>query len=88
MNIGAFLGRLAAAAVLASTTLGYASHANADTWERIQQEKKFVIGTEARFPPFEFVEGGKIVGYTQDVLTESWQRRPVEVQPGPPVPGA
>ena len=48
MNIGAFLGRLAAAAVLASTTLGYASHANADTWERIQQEKKFVIGTEAR----------------------------------------
>jgi len=81
MNIGAFLGRLAAAAVLASTTLGYASHANADTWERIQQEKKFVIGTEARFPPFEFVEGGKIVGYTQDVLDGIMAEAPeVEVQ--------
>ena len=53
-----------------------ASELRADTWEQIQENKKIVIGTEARFPPFEFVEGGKIVGFTQDVLDAIMAEKP------------
>ena len=33
--------------------------AQADLLEEIKQRGTFVVGTEARFPPFEFVEGGE-----------------------------
>ena len=81
MKLSAFLNPLVVAAVIASSTLALVLPAQADTWERIQQDKKFVIGTEARFPPFEFVEGGKIVGFTQDVLDGIMAEKPeIDVQ--------
>jgi polar amino acid transport system substrate-binding protein len=40
----------------------------ADLLEDIKQKGQITIGTEARFPPFEFVENGKIVGYAPDLL--------------------
>lgn len=46
-----------------------ATSASAETTlERIKRTGKVVIGTEAAFPPFEFVEDGKIVGYGKDIL--------------------
>lgn len=48
---------LAATAALAETTL-----------EKIQRTGTATVGTEAAFPPFEFVEDDKIVGYGKDIL--------------------
>jgi polar amino acid transport system substrate-binding protein len=43
--------------------------ANAETTlEKIKRTGKVTVGTEAAFPPFEFVENGKIVGYGKDIL--------------------
>ncbi len=36
--------------------------------EEIRSEGKLVVGTEAAFPPFEYVEDGEIVGYGKDIL--------------------
>jgi polar amino acid transport system substrate-binding protein len=44
------------------------SAAHADLLEEIKKRGEIVIGTEARFPPFEYVEDGKIVGYSADLL--------------------
>ena len=38
------------------------------TLEKIKRTGKVTVGTEAAFPPFEFVEDGKIVGYGKDIL--------------------
>ena len=40
-----------------------------ETFDRIKSTKKVVVGTEAAFPPFEFIKDGKIVGYGKDLLT-------------------
>jgi len=40
------------------------------TIERIRRTGTVTVGTEAAFPPFEFVQDGKIVGYGKDILTE------------------
>lgn len=36
--------------------------------ETIQSKKEIVIGTEAQFAPFEYLENGKIVGYGPDLM--------------------
>lgn len=38
------------------------------TLEMIKRSGTVTVGTEAAFPPFEFVEDGKIVGYGKDIL--------------------
>ena len=38
------------------------------TLEKIRSTGKVTVGTEAAFPPFEFIEDGKIVGYGKDIL--------------------
>ena len=50
--------------------------AQADLLEEIKQRGTFVVGTEARFPPFEFVEGGEIVGYSADMMEDIMQELP------------
>lgn len=55
-----------AAIALAMTVAGSPSHA--DTLQTILANKKVTVGTEAAFPPFEFVENGKITGYGKDIL--------------------
>jgi polar amino acid transport system substrate-binding protein len=50
---------LAAQPALAETTL-----------EKIKRTGELTVGTEAAFPPFEFVQDGKIVGYGSDILAE------------------
>lgn len=39
-----------------------------ETLKKIGATKKVTVGTEAAFPPFEFVKDGKIVGYGKDIL--------------------
>ena len=38
------------------------------TLEKIKRTGKTTVGTEAAFPPFEFIKDGKIVGYGKDIL--------------------
>lgn len=42
--------------------------ARADLLKEIKSRGELVAGTEARYPPFEFVEGGKIVGLSADMM--------------------
>ena len=50
--------------------------AKADLLEEIKQQGEFIVGTEARFPPFEFVEEGEIVGYSTDIMTHVMKALP------------
>jgi polar amino acid transport system substrate-binding protein len=51
-------------ALLAGSGAAYAD----DTIASIKQKGVVTVGTEAAFPPFEFVQDGKIVGYSKDIL--------------------
>jgi polar amino acid transport system substrate-binding protein len=57
-----------------------AGSASAGTLDKIESSKKAVVGTEAAFPPFEFVQDGKIVGYGRDILDVVAQKLGVEVE--------
>lgn len=41
---------------------------SADLLDTIRSKKEIVVGTEAQFAPFEFVQDGKIVGYGPDLM--------------------
>jgi polar amino acid transport system substrate-binding protein len=56
-------------AALSLATLSTAT-ARADLLEQVKAKGEIVIGTEAAFPPFEFVQDGKIEGYSADLLAE------------------
>jgi len=56
-------------AALSLATLSSAP-ARADLLEQAKAKGEIVIGTEAAFPPFEFVQDGKIEGYSADLLAE------------------
>ena len=57
----------AALALLAGAALP-TQQAEAGIFEEIKARNKIVVATEAAYPPFEFVEDGKIVGFDKDVL--------------------
>jgi polar amino acid transport system substrate-binding protein len=61
--------RLAALAVSLSLVAAQAATA-ADLLGRIKEKDEIVVGTEARYPPFEYVDNGKIVGYGVDLFDE------------------
>ena len=42
--------------------------ARAQLLDEIKSRGELVAGTEARYPPFEFVEAGKIVGLSADMM--------------------
>jgi polar amino acid transport system substrate-binding protein len=50
------------------------------TLEKIQRTKKVTVGTEAAYPPFEFIKDGQIVGFGKDVLDEIAKQWGVEVE--------
>jgi polar amino acid transport system substrate-binding protein len=61
--------RLALALLVGSAVLGLATpDARAGLLDDIKKKKEIVIATEAGYAPFEYVEGGKIVGYHADML--------------------
>ena len=58
---------VAAAALIGSGLL--ATHAQAaGLLDEVKSKKQIVVGTEAQFAPFEFVQDGKIVGYGPDLM--------------------
>lgn len=61
---------------LAALGVGLGSTASADLLEDIRAEGEFEVGTEARFPPFEFVEDGEIVGYSADIMDHVMEEMP------------
>ncbi|MCB1741884.1 MAG: transporter substrate-binding domain-containing protein [Gammaproteobacteria bacterium] len=58
---------LAIASIVVLTLSANASMAET-TLEKIRRTGIVTVGTEAAFPPFEFVENGRIVGYGKDIL--------------------
>ncbi|MDH0873196.1 transporter substrate-binding domain-containing protein [Agrobacterium pusense] len=48
----------------------------ADLLEKVNSDKVLTVATEARFAPFEFVEDGKIVGYSADIMAEVMKALP------------
>jgi polar amino acid transport system substrate-binding protein len=61
----AFLtGSLALAGLnVVSTKVAYA-----DTFEEVKKRGTLIIGTEAAYVPYEFVQDGKIIGYDPDII--------------------
>lgn len=57
----------AAAAGLIFLLLSAPAHA-AGLVEQVKERGEIVVGTEAAFEPFEFIEGGQIVGYNKEIL--------------------
>lgn len=47
-----------------------------DLLDGIKAKGAFTVATEARFPPFEFVENGQIVGYSADMMAEVMKALP------------
>jgi len=61
--------RMAVALFVASAVVGLAVRdSGAGLLDDIKKKKEIVIATEAGYAPFEYVEGGKIVGYHADIL--------------------
>lgn len=53
-----------------TTTLSTGPAFAETTFEKIRRTGKVSVGTEAAYPPFEFIKDGKIVGYGSDILSE------------------
>src|SRR5687768_290432 len=74
----AFIGRIAAASL--TVVLGCGAFLtpawSQDLLETVRSRGTLIVGTEARFPPFEFVEDGVIVGYSADVMAEVMKALP------------
>ena len=61
--------RTAIALLAGATVVGLlAPDSRAGLLDDIKKRKEIVIATEAGYAPFEYVEGGKIVGYHADIL--------------------
>lgn len=54
--------------IMAVMAFAAAGAAHADLLDNIKQKKEIVIGTEAQFAPFEYLQDGKIVGYGPDLM--------------------
>jgi polar amino acid transport system substrate-binding protein len=69
--------RVKACALAASMFSVFLSPAkSADLLDAIKTKGVLTAATEARFPPFEFVENGKIVGYSADIMAEVMKALP------------
>jgi len=64
---GRFTSRLLPAFAF-GLAIAFAFNACADGLGTIKQRGTALVGTQADYPPFEFIENGKIVGYDKDLL--------------------
>jgi polar amino acid transport system substrate-binding protein len=67
MSIAAFVR--ATSIILATICLPVIASAG-PVMDKIRETGKVTVATEASYPPFEFMQDGKIVGYGKDLLTE------------------
>lgn len=58
---------LAASVLMGSGLMSMQAHA-AGLLDAVKNKKEIVVGTEAQFAPFEYVQDGKIVGYGPDLM--------------------
>ena len=64
-------------AAVVAVSLGFSGVvAHADLLDEIKERGELIVGTEARFPPFEFVEDGEIVGYSTDIMEHVMEALP------------
>ena len=68
MGMNAMLKTIKTCLFIGALTVSGGMAAAETTFEMIKRTGKVTVGTEAAFPPFEFVEDGKIVGYGKDIL--------------------
>ncbi|MFT3758164.1 transporter substrate-binding domain-containing protein [Thauera sp.] len=63
-------GKRVLAATLIGLVLGVSvgQASAADLLDKVKEKKVLTLGTEAQFAPFEYVENGRIVGYSADLL--------------------
>ena len=64
------------AGCIAAFTMGAQTALAAELLTDIKEKKQIAIGTEAQFPPFEYIEDGKIVGYSTDLLALVMEQLP------------
>jgi polar amino acid transport system substrate-binding protein len=70
-------GLVTGALILAASFAASVGHAMAgDALEDIKQQGVLTVATEARFAPFEYVENGKIVGYSADIMAHIMKALP------------
>lgn len=62
--------------LLVASILAFVAPAQADLLEKIKERGEFIVATEARYPPFEFVKDGKIVGYSADIMVHIMKELP------------
>lgn len=62
------IGRAISILIIASSCLVMSFTAHADLLQKIKDRGYIIIGTEARYAPFEYIKKGKIVGYDRDLL--------------------
>lgn len=67
-KVAAFAALAAVVIAAMGGVVATASRADAQILDEIKKRGKIVVGTEAAYPPFEFVKDGKIVGYGKDIL--------------------
>lgn len=48
--------------------------------EKKQEEKVYIIGTNAEYPPFEYIENGKVCGLDADIIEEATKRMEIKYQ--------
>lgn len=74
-------GRVISLLSMASLCLVISLPAQADLLQKIKDRGYIIIGTEARYAPFEYIKSGKIVGYDRDLLHQIMEALPnVEVK--------
>ncbi len=54
--------------------------AAADTLDEIKAKGTLVVGSEAAYEPFDYMEDGKVVGYNIDIITEIAQRNNLKLE--------
>ncbi len=70
MKSGARLFGMALSIAFIAGAAVSAPPSHAGTFDDIKKKGVTVVATEAAYPPFEFIENGKIVGFDKDVLDE------------------
>jgi polar amino acid transport system substrate-binding protein len=80
MSLTSTSRRLALAAAAAAAFLGAAGPADARPLDAIKKSGTIIIATEGKFPPFNFMQGNKPVGFEMDIAEAVAKKMGVKVE--------